>query len=85
VGGAVGRDNAEFSYHEAWVVLACHGSCKAGATYLELFENCGMVLAPGLFSAIHLGLGFLERMEGFLCLLSGAGAIVVPAVAEANQ
>jgi len=84
VGGAVGRDNAEFCYREAWVVLACPGSCKEGATDLELLEHCGLVPVPSLFSAIHLAQGFLERVEDVLCALSGAGAIIVRALAEAN-
>ena len=60
MGGVVGPENAKFSYHEAWVVLACHGSCKAGAVYLELFENCDLVLAPGLFSVIHCSLQYIR-------------------------
>ena len=50
---AMGPENAEFPHHKAWVELACHGSCEAGFANLKLFDNGGMVLASGLFPAVH--------------------------------
>ena len=81
--GTMGPENAEFPHHEAWVVLACHRSCEAGFTNLELFENGGMVLASGLFPAVHQGLRFLKIKEGLLCEWVGTGTCITRAVAEA--
>jgi len=64
---AMGPENAKFPHHETWVELACHRSCEAGFTNLKLFENGGMVLASGLFPAVHQGLRFLKIKEGLLC------------------
>jgi len=85
MGGAVGCDDAEFSFHEVWVDLACLESCKVGAADLELLEYCGIVPVPGLFSAIYLALGVCERIEILLRLLSGTGAIGLRAMTEADQ
>ena len=80
---AMGPENAEFPHHKAWVELACHRSCEAGFTNLKLFENGGMVLASGLFSAVHQGLRSPKIKEGLLCEWVGAGACIVRAAAEA--
>jgi len=80
---AMSRDDAEFPNHEAWVELAGHRSCEAGFANLELHSNGGMVLASGLFPAVHLFPRVLEIQEGLLCEWEGAGTCIVRAAAEA--
>jgi len=81
--GAMAPENAEFPHHEAWVDLASHGSCEADFAGWELFGNGGMVLASGLFPAVHQGLRFLKSKEGLLCEYVSTGTCSARAVAEA--
>jgi len=61
---AMSRDDTEFPNHETWVELACHRSCETVFTNLKLYDHDDMVLASGLFPAVHQFLRVLKIQEG---------------------